>query len=115
MRQGVTRISRKNSTCRQGEICLISGRIMPSNWENYGMLLDSGARPHILGRPPVYIGALALICKTGRPNPNFISYQPSQHNVYTRGQGGKTLPGPPCLGRGKDREGMLKVKGRGAC
>ena len=61
------------------------------------MLLDSGARPHILGRPPLYIGALALMCKTVRPNPNFISYQPSQHNVYTRGQGGKTLPLRGCV------------------
>ena len=38
------------------------------------------ARPHIFGRPPQYLGALDLICASGRPKPFFILSEQGGNN-----------------------------------
>jgi hypothetical protein len=42
------------------------------NRERDGMSLNSNARPHKLGRAPLYLGAPALIYWSGRSKPSFI-------------------------------------------
>ena len=49
-----------------------TGRKVRANRERDGMSLNSNARPHELGRAPLYLGAPALICWSGRSKPSFI-------------------------------------------
>jgi hypothetical protein len=59
-------------TWEQGERYGQTGSETACNRERYGILPDSGGRSHELGRAPLYIGAPALICWSGRSNPSFI-------------------------------------------
>ena len=49
-----------------------TGEKVRANRERDGMSLNSNARPHELGRAPLYLGAPALICWSGRSKPSFI-------------------------------------------
>ena len=59
----------------QGKRYGLTGRKTACNRERYGTSLDSGRRPNISGRPPVYLRAPALISASGRPNPFFNPYK----------------------------------------
>jgi len=58
-------------TLEQGKRYGQTGRDTECNRERYGISPDSDGRPHELGRAPLYIGAPALICWSGRPKPIF--------------------------------------------
>ena len=49
-----------------------TGEKVRANRERDGMSLNSNARPHKLGRAPLYVGAPALICWSGRSKPSLI-------------------------------------------
>ena len=59
-------------TQEQGKRYGQTGSDTACNRERYGMSLNSNARPHKLGRAPLYLGAPALICRSGRSKPDFI-------------------------------------------
>ena len=59
---------RKEQGKRHGQ----TGNETACNRERYGMSLNSNARTHELGRAPLYLGAPALICWSGRSKPSFI-------------------------------------------
>jgi len=59
---------RKEQGKRYGQ----TGNETACNRERDGMSLNSNARPHKLGRAPLYLGAPALICWSGRSKPSFI-------------------------------------------
>ena len=61
-----------DSTWEQGKRYGQTGSETACNREKYGMSLNSIARPHKCGRAPLYFGAPALICWSGRSKPNFI-------------------------------------------
>ena len=58
-------------TLEQGKRYGQTGNETACNRERYGISPDSDGRPHELGRAPLYIGAPALICWSGRPKPIF--------------------------------------------
>ena len=55
-------------TQEQGKRYGQTGSETACNRERYGMSLNLNARPHKLGRAPLYLGAPVLICWSGRPN-----------------------------------------------
>ena len=59
-------------TWKKGERYGVAGSETACNRERDGILPDSGERPHKLGRAPLYLGAPALICWSGRSKPSFI-------------------------------------------
>ena len=61
-----------NREQEQGERYGQAGSETACNRERDGMSLNSNARPHELGRAPLYLGAPALICWSGRSKPSFI-------------------------------------------
>jgi len=60
------------STWEQGKRHGQTGNETASNRERDGISLNSNARSHELGRAPLYLGAPALICWSGRSKPSFI-------------------------------------------
>ena len=68
-----------NAWSKQGAEHVFAGRKTRVCWERNGILPDSGARPYILGRPPVYLRAGGLICASARPNPLFYYPIPTYH------------------------------------
>ena len=58
-------------TLEQGKRYGQTGSETACNRERDGMSLNSNARPHELGRAPLYLGAPALICWSGRSKPIF--------------------------------------------
>ena len=62
-------------TLEQGKRYGQTGRDTACNREKYGISPDSNTRPHKLGRAPLYIGAPALICWSGRSKPIFIPWK----------------------------------------
>ena len=89
------------STWEQGKRYGITGSEKACNRERDGILPDSDGRPHKLGRAPLYLGAPALTCWSGRSKPSFIlqyySFQGS------RASGGFHVPSTdadvrPCRG-----------------
>ena len=92
---------------------------MPYSRENYA--LKQGEKRHVarFGRPPAYIRAAALIYWSARPDmydrsveSNFISYQPSQHNVCERGRRpSPALQDPPLPSLFREGVSKAEVKG----
>ena len=68
----IVRRNREKGTGKQGVRRHVTGSEKACNRERDGILPDSGGRPHKLGRAPLYIGAPALICWSGRSKPSFI-------------------------------------------
>ena len=66
------RRNRGKGTGKQGVRRHVTGSEKACNRERNGILPDSGGRPHKLGRAPLYLGAPALICWSGRSKPSFI-------------------------------------------
>ena len=65
------------------------------------MSLNLNARPYKLGRAPLYLGAFALICWSGRSKPSFIPWK--YHALGSRASGGFRVPSTdadvrPCRG-----------------
>ena len=60
------------STWEQGKRYGQAGSETACNRERDGVSLNSNARPYKLGRAPLYVGAPALICWSGRSKPSFI-------------------------------------------
>ena len=78
--------SQKYIRGKQGKRCLLTGRKVRSNRERGAGLLVAISRPYELGRAPLYLGAPALICWSGRPKPIFIP--PKHHSWESRASGG---------------------------
>ena len=68
----IVRRNRGKGTAKQGVRRHVTGSEKACNRERDGILPDSGGRPHKLGRAPLYVGAPALICWSGRSKPSFI-------------------------------------------
>ena len=60
------------STWKKGERYGQTGSEAAYNRERDGVSLNSNARTHELRRAPLYLGAPALICWSGRSKPSFI-------------------------------------------
>ncbi len=58
----------------QGKRYGVAGSEKACNRERDGIMPDSDGRPHKLGRAPLYLGAPALICWSGRSKPSFIPW-----------------------------------------
>jgi len=64
--------NRGKDTGKQGTRRHVTGSETACNRERDGISPDSDGRPHELGRAPLYIGAPALICWSGRSKPSSI-------------------------------------------
>ena len=62
----------KDTKGKWGERYVLTGGKTACSRERNGVSLVVDGRPHKLGRAPLYIGAPALICPSGRSKPIFV-------------------------------------------